>query len=740
MRFISGPAVGVLTLSAALGISGGARAQAVQAAAPATALSPVIVTAERREQAAQDVGVAISVLSGPTLALRGVTTLETLQYQTPGLEVTPQFGTGQPGFRLRGVGFDDYAANNASPVGIYIDEVALPFPVQTTGQIFDVARVEVLRGPQGTLYGRNSTGGAINIVTNRPTSSIAAGLDAEYGSYGYGRSEGYLSGPLTDTLKFRVSAIAETGGGFQRNRVTGQEIGYLYSASGRLQLQRDPNTRFSARVEAAYGYDYSDGQGLYRFDAGLGQPADRNPYLTGWGASPAFARLAGITPDTKPFRHNENYGIDLHASYDLGFAKLTSITGYHQLTRREYEDFDGTAAADADEEFNTRAKVLSEEVRLNSERAGRLKWQGGAYYSKEDLGDTFLSDFIDYPGLGLTADTRYLQHAYTIAGFGQLDYRITDRLSFTGGLRLEHERRSLDDFSTTAPSLPTDPVFASLAAESIAYTRLSGKAEADYRIAPRVLVYASASHGVKSGGFTAVNTTRPDQLAPFKPESLWAYETGIKSQVLGDTLRVNLDGFYYDYRDEQQQGAVFDSFSQGPIGKIVNVPKSHIYGAEGEVDWRPVPQLEVSQSVSLARGEFDDYEGLDTAASTLAKAAVYDNRDGQDLGFPKWSLNGSASYTQPVLGGYQLMAEADYAYRDKLMPVLLGSQFNVASYWLANATLTFSPADGPWSLGLYGRNITGTRYDLTRNFFLPGVDIAAPGAPATFGGRVTYRY
>ena len=282
--------------------------------------------------------------------------------------------------------------------------------------------------------------------------------------------------------------------------------------------------------------------------------------------------------------------------------------------------------------------------------------------------------------------------------------------------------------------------FATLPAEDIAYTRLSGKAEADYRLARGVLAYASASHGVKSGGFTAYNTTNVDQLAPFKPESLWAYEGGVKSQLLDNTLRLNGDGFYYDYRDQQQQGAVYDDFSHGPIGKIVNVPKSHIWGVEGEAEWRPIAQLDLTQSVSLVRGEFDNYQGLDTTASEQAGAAVYDNRNGQDLGFPKWSLNGSASWTQPVFDDYQLIAEADYSYRDKTMPVLLGPLYNVASYWLANATLTFQPVGGRWSLGLYGRNITGSRYDLTRNFFLFGIDIAAPGAPATFGGRVSYRY
>ncbi len=733
-----------LALTAALGtLAGGAPAAAqsstVAAAADGAAtLSPVIVTAQRREQSAQDVGIAVSVLSGQALALRGVTTLESLQYQTPSLEVTPQFGSGQTGFRLRGVGFDDYASNNSSPVGVYIDEVAYPFPVQTTGQIFDVSRVEVLRGPQGTLYGRNSTGGAINILDNLPTADVHSGLDLEGGSYGYARGEGYLSGPITDTLKARVSVISETGGGFQRNRSTGQEIGDLDRASARIQLQWDPTARFTARVEGSYGYDYSDGQGLYRFD-GPGADADHSSQ-TGWGASQSFANLIGASPDTKPFRHNENYGLDLHLGYDLGFARLTSISGYHLLSRREYEDFDATPAADADEFFNTHARVLSQETRLTSSGQGPLKYQAGVYYDKEDLSDTFLSDFVDAfataAGPGFVADTRYRQHADTIALFGQADYAITRRLSVTAGLRGEYERRTLDDFSTT-----TIPAVIATFAPAIKqhYPQVTGKLEADYRLTSQTLIYASASRGVKSGGFTAYNTQSISQLQPFKPEVLYAYEGGVKSQFLNDTLRFNGDGFYYDYHNQQVQDAIYDP-PFGAIGKIVNANSSFIWGLEGELEWRPLPQLQVSQAISYKRGEFRDFEGLDIARSSAANAAVFDNRAGQDLGFPKLGLNGSASYTQPVLGSYEVVAQADYAYRGKLTPVLLGPTFDVSDYWLANATLTLRPVGGRWSFGLYGRNITGARYDLTRNFFLQGIDIAAPGAPATFGGRVTYSY
>jgi iron complex outermembrane recepter protein len=204
-------------------------------------LPDIVVTAQRRPEQAQDIGVAISVLRGTDLAARGVSNVNQLQDHTPSLEVVPAFGGGQPQFRLRGVGFDDYATNNTPTVGIYVDEVAYPVPVMTQGALFDIDRVEVLRGPQGTLYGRNTTGGAVNFVTARPTATLGAGATLEYGRFDQLKAEAYLSGPLGDTLKFRLSGITEQGGGFQHNRATGQSLGDADRLFGRAQLEWTPS-------------------------------------------------------------------------------------------------------------------------------------------------------------------------------------------------------------------------------------------------------------------------------------------------------------------------------------------------------------------------------------------------------------------------------------------------------------------------------------------------------------------
>jgi len=243
-------------------------------------LPELVVTAQRRPEAAQKVPVAISVLKGADLAARGVTNVNQLQYQTPGLEAEPAFGSGQPEFRLRGVGFNDYASNNASPVGVYVDEVAKPFPIQTQGLLFDLDRVEVLRGPQGTLYGRNSTGGAINFLTARPTDKVSAGVDADYGSFGLFRAEGHISGPIGDGLTARVAAATEQGGGFQHDRITGRTLGDAdrWGARGELAYS---GSAVDLLLEGHFGRDRSDGAGLYLFNPLGTNPDDNSHRATG---------------------------------------------------------------------------------------------------------------------------------------------------------------------------------------------------------------------------------------------------------------------------------------------------------------------------------------------------------------------------------------------------------------------------------------------------------------------------
>ncbi|WP_395077412.1 TonB-dependent receptor domain-containing protein, partial [Hyphococcus sp.] len=236
------------------------------------------------------------------------------------------------------------------------------------------------------------------------------------------------------------------------------------------------------------------------------------------------------------------------------------------------------------------------------------------------------------------------------------------------------------------------------------------------------------------------NTLNPNALTPFAPEKLNAFEAGFKTNF--GALQLNGAAFYYDYKDQQVQSAIFDPATTAIVGRIVNAD-SEIYGAELEAIIAATPWLTLGQSLGYKTGEFTSFTDLDAAATTLAGVAVFVDRAGQDLGFPKLSYQGFVEATAPVAEGWSARARFDYSYRDTLSLPLLGPDYAVSDYWLANAQLAVGPDDGRWELALWGRNIFNAGYDETRNFFIaPGgvADVAAPGMPATYGARVSVRY
>jgi iron complex outermembrane recepter protein len=733
-------------------------ASVLPAMADTTAIEVVTVTAERRVESAQNVGIALTVLSGADLLKRNVFNVNQLQYSTPSLEIVPAFGSGQPEFRLRGVGFDDYGSNNSSTVGIYVDEVAYPIPAQTQGLLFDISRVEILRGPQGTLYGRNTTGGAINFITNKPSDVLTAGLTADFDSHDEFHAEGYVSGPISDDLLFRLAATTDQGGAWQKNRETGQSLGDKDTSAVRGELQWNASSSLSFLLEGHFGYDDSEPTGLYLFDpipniylSGQAVPAFSNTAQTGWGGSTTFGDLIGKPADVKPFHASTNGGVNLRATDDLGFATLTSITSFESLNRKEYNDWDASSLAYAGTLFNTRAHVYSQELRLASNDDTQLSWLIGFYFSHEDLNETFDSDF--WQSLGFVTQTTYNQHVESEALFGQVTYHFTDKLALVGGLRGESEHREQKDYVTQgvfAPGTPPTP-FSVPADKTLNNTNLSGKAELEYKPWDETLLYASISEGVKSGGFTSYNVPSASAVGAFKPETLWAYEAGFKTTFADDTVQLNGAGFYYDYHNQQVQSAIWSNF--GAIGAIVNAHKSHVYGFEFEGKWNPVPELQLSQSLGWKDGQFDEYSNdLDIAATTAlcvpasicvppgnTLSPVFVNRKGARVGFAPWSYGGSGAYTFQ-LPGYSLEAEADYAFHDHFDPILLGPVYYVKSYWIANANLTLTPDNGPWSVALFGHNIFNANYDTTRNFFLTDINIAQRGEPATVGVRLSLKY
>ncbi|MBD1552638.1 TonB-dependent receptor [Pseudomonas typographi] len=731
----------------------GAEALAQTADPQATAaLAPVTVTAQRYEESAQNVGIALTALQGQDLKDKGVTQVNDLQNYVPNLDIVPQYGSGNPLFRIRGVGLKDYGSNNTSTVGVYLDQVALPYPIQTQGQLFDLERVEVLRGPQGTLYGRNSTAGAINFITNKPTRELHGGLTANYGSYHASSLEGFLSGPLTEDLRARLAFITEQGGAWQDNRVTGQSLGDKDNTSLRAQFDWDATPGINFNLTVHGGKDQSDSLGsrLYQglvpnatYGGGYATIApESNSKQTGWGLTPGFAKFTGLSAHDKPHRDNDNTGLALTSKFDLDdHLSVTSITAVDRFRRREYIDWDASVIPQSDEYFDSKINVFSQELRLASQDNERFNWQTGLYFAKDKLDEQFYSDFS--ANLGYGTFTSYEQKADTYGVFAQGDYRLTDTLKLIAGVRQEREHRELEDFTTqrilvNSGVYSLGPASFPAADSDLRSDSTSWKLGLEYQFSPSTLLYSTISRGIKSGGFTAYNSSYAEQIAPVKPEKLLAYEVGFKSD-LTRTLRLNGSAFYYDYRDQQYQSQVWISQTVGNVGRLVNIPKSKIYGYELELQWEPISGLTLGQYFGTKKGKYVDYQGLNSTATRAAHYAypVYTDFSGQALSnFPETSYGGQVQYVWNV-PGFTLSAQSDYSYHDSIQG---SSGTTTRAYWLANARLGLAPAGSNWSVALWAHNLFDKDYDLYHGSFLSNAQIATAGEPRTVGVQANYEF
>ncbi|HAD85703.1 MAG TPA: TonB-dependent receptor [Brevundimonas sp.] len=742
-KYILASSVSLLTIAA---FSNADAQSETRSGDQATRVDEIIVTAQRREQASQDVGVSLSVIGGEQLDEKGISVVNDLENAVPNMEVDSQFGGGQPQFRIRGIGAREYSSNNASTVGIYVDEVAHPYTVTTQGAMFDIARLEVLRGPQGTLYGRNTTGGAVNIITNAPTADFRAGFNAEYGTFDHLKVEGYVSGQIAPNLLGRLAAVTEQGGAWQYHRDTGEKLGDLDKTAIRGRLTWDASDRVSVDLSATYSVDKSDGRGFrllgpYKVaDGSVTYPADTAWRITGWGISQRLAEAAGVSTNAKPFRDNDGFDVSAKVKADLGWADLTSITAYQTFSRKEYNDWDGTRFHESDVYFYNDIDVFAQEFRLSSTSDGPLQWMVGAHYADETIKGGFFTEFRgstapDY--LSSFINTSYDQNVTAFGIFTHNSYQVNERLNLILGLRWEKEDRDLTSFGTEiAPAPPPAPRTFDTTMEEV-----TGRLGLEYKLTDDALFYASVARGVKSGGFTTYNSTKSEATEPFKPETVIAYEAGIKSDLFDRRLRLNGALFYYDYRDQQVQGLEYDR-DAGRLGKITNVPKSHIMGGEIEAIWMPINGLTITQNIGYKTGEYDEYFAIDGPATDAANnnQAPWDiiitgDKSGERLSFPKMNYGGSVSYDWDM-AGWELRAETNYNYRDELYSV--SSSSIIDAYWLWNANFSVSPAGANWRAGLWVRNMFNTYYEETRNGFNGSArPTTSPSQGRTYGVRLS---
>lgn len=452
-------------------------------AASGQALEEIVVTAQKREQGANDVGITMNAFTGAQLKDYGFQTAEDMALLTPGLTVNETAATGVPLYTIRGVGYQDYSTAASSTVGLYFDEVAAPYTVMSRGLMFDIERVEVLKGPQGDLYGRNTTAGQINFVSKKPTDEFQAGVTAGIGSYSTFDVEGFVSGSLSDTVRGRVAVRNVTSGeGWQKSATRNDELGELDTMAIRAMLDFDLGESGSLLLNVHYVDDQSENRANTAYNGtlvGLGEFSNPyqplNEYLLPTGANfgetpPWYSTgnneiadwtnsytsvQTGRTFNLRPQRDNQLFGASATINWDLGDVTLTSITAVSQFDRVESNDWDGGFFNDSSNINTTDLSVFSQELRLTG-GDDDLNWIVGAYYSTDEMDEYyhyFMSDSVfgngSIPwGVGLFSptpilelDTKYVQETDSIAAFGHVEWRFTDAWRLTLGARYTSEER-----------------------------------------------------------------------------------------------------------------------------------------------------------------------------------------------------------------------------------------------------------------------------------------------------------
>ncbi|KQY66603.1 MULTISPECIES: TonB-dependent receptor [unclassified Sphingomonas] len=695
----------------------------------------IVVTAQKREQKLQDIGLSVTAIGGAMLDAVGRQDMTALAAQVPGLQVASYSPTITV-FNIRGVSQNDFADSQEAPIAFYNDEVYVSALGAISGQMFDLERMEILRGPQGTLFGRNATGGLVQAITKRPTRELEGYATLTVGSYGQIASEGAISGPLSERVRARLSFTSDHHGGYIENRV-GRDIGNARFYGGRLQVEADVGDSGTLLVKLqGLRNDHETSGGLYShvaagFDAdGLGFALGPNEDF--WGTCGGCDAFGYKEPDKDPFTGSfdrigffdrKYWSATVRYEQDFGGAKLTSITDYQDLRKRFGEDSDMQPSPIFHYDTAQDLYQLSQELRLSGD-TDRFTWLAGVYGLKIKTDNDYQIDAA--PILGLLENYGGRQKTDSIAFFGQAEYKLSDLLSFTVGGRYSWDRKTYD--FAHAENGVQDFVFNRATDPDLAkqtFKNWSGKVQVDYRPTDDVLIYASVNRGTKSGGFGVQAFTPIDPATlPYDQEVLTNYEAGYKLTLLDRKVTFNGAIFHYDYKDYQ-------AFTLQGLSQIVaNVP-ARVTGIESELVLRPARGLMLSGFLTW----------LDTKVKgiTLPSGRVTDRKMPQA---PKWSIGGMARYAFPV-GPGQLALQTDWKYDASLY----FSTFNApidreSSRIVGNARISWATDDDHWTIAAFVNNLTDKEYriynlDLGASFGFANQSYARP---RWFGGSVGYSF
>ena len=739
-------------LLASIAVSGLAVTAPVMAqdeAASAENGDEIIVTARRREENLLDVPIAVSAFSGEALELRGALDLTDIGNITPNTTLETSRGSNSTlSAFIRGIGQQDPVSGFEPGVGIYLDDVYLNRPQAAVLDIYDVERIEVLRGPQGTLYGRNTIGGAVKYVTKRLPQEFALSARATVGTYDQADGVVTVSAPVGEIVRVGGSVARLSRGGFGDNLTTGLE-NYnkdVWAARGTLELG-GYGAPVSVRISGDYSRDKSDPRGGHRIIPGLlsGAPVLDNVFDTRGGL-------------VDPKQDIEAYGLAMNISVDLSDTlTLRSISAWRKDDTLTPIDFDALPAADVDVPGGYFNEQVSQEVQLLVD-AGPFSGMVGAYYL-DATADTLFDVRLFTTLNGLTAFTKAAVDTETYAVFGDFTYDLSERLSLSVGGRYTWDKRTANILRQNYLG-GGSPFFGGAGvAFGAASTNFSGQRDfkkftprvsLSFKPTPEDNIYASFSQGFKGGGFDprGVGANAPDlngngirgendevaAFLSFRPESVDSYEVGYKGNAFDGGLTYALAGFYADYTDVQIPGSVACIVGGLPsfCGVTSNAGKATFKGVELEFNARlgesvanDGDRLNLLGAVGYIDAKFDQY--ISNIASVPTDVAAF--RDVQNT--PSWTASATLAYMTPV-GAGRLNLGTTISYRSSTTQFEIPNPYiDQSGYALVDASLVYTAPDDRWSIGLYGKNLLDKEYKTSGYSFIAGN--ATTGVPILGG-------
>ena len=754
MRLVSSTAlIALSTCIAPMPVTTFAQARTPLPAAPAV-LEEIVVTAQRREETLQESSLSIQVLSGEELAQAGVAHSSDLNRLIPGIQVAGGGNAAQ--IYIRGVG--DFAASPLSnpAVAVNLDGVYISRPQGVNGSFYDLARLEVLRGPQGTLYGRNASGGALNLITNRPSLEAVNGyVSVGIGNYDLVHAQGAVNVPLGNTLAVRAAANVIERDGYLSDDSNDED-----TKAGRVRLLWEPSKSVSLLLNADVAEEKGKGPGYVQ----LPLPPGTDPWLSG-SSDQSNAILASTPPigflvapiGTDTFRDNTFWNVSAELDWDFGPATLTVIPAYRdaEISERNYPAGLRNTIPESTSEQTTL------EVRLGNS-ADELKWVAGAYYYKEDQ----VAEQQIFQGILQDNTINYVPESESYAAFGEATVSVIDRLRLIAGLRYTEEQRTVSGtiYTNSPASAPPGaplPFLLETFGGDRTFSETTWKAGVEYDITPDNLLFFTAGTGFKAGGF---NQTVPP-LDTYEPEELLAYELGSRNRVLDGRMQLNFEVFYWDYEDQQIAHVIFD-----PLGNINlvtdNAGQATIQGANIELVAAITPSDRIQLFVEYNDTEYDEFT-YETAYSIFGApifnpastgCPVGDPFPGESFGTelitidcsgrelpraPQWAASAAYEHTFTFGNGSTLGARLSGQYTDaRWLNFEYVATERVGANEVFNLDLTYSSPQGNWMVHGFVHNIDDEAVYTGggEQGFAPPLVYATIGAPRTYGVRLQYAF